>query len=112
MIGGTKLLKHALIINSCFNLHPKFPKIKQALIMLFSFHLHSELFAIQCVFRGNFLNPGSLILRSNLRHLWDCENGEIDHKSNKRRPQSGFHVVINSADLIPISRWFHRLVPV
>jgi hypothetical protein len=30
------------------------------------------------------------VLRSNLRHLWDYENDEIDHKSKKPRPQSGF----------------------
>src|SRR5262249_55679633 len=69
--------------------------------MLFSSEFHSELFAIQFIFRGNFLTLDAFISCSNLRELGDYENDEIDNKSKKRRPQSGFEVVIKSADLFP-----------
>jgi len=98
-------------MHSFFDLRPKFLKIEQALIILIGSHSHSELFAIRYIFRGNFLKLGCFVLRSDLTHIWDHKNDEIDHKRKKRRPKSDFHIVVNSSDPFQNSSRFHRVAP-
>ena len=50
-------LELVLIVDTFFDLHPKCPNIKQALIILISPSFCTQLFAKRCIFGSNFFVP-------------------------------------------------------